>query len=138
MKLITTTVFLWIMVAACHAQDAKLRQQVVGSWADVDCGQLIVKTSISADGKFRTTCKNRKAPDEVMYYDGKWSVSNAMLVSTVTNITGASVTTTNDSGEKVSAKIPVGTTDHYKIVKASANELTLSKDGQATSMTRIK
>lgn len=127
------------VLASCQGQDAKFSKMVVGAWRDSgDCGQLIVTSSLSANGTFRTTCKNRNAPDAVMFYDGRWSVSNAVLVSTVTNITGASVTTTNDLGNRVSAKVPVGTTDHYKIVKATADELTLSKDGQTNLMKRMK
>jgi hypothetical protein len=129
-----------LLHTTCSGQDALLRQQVVGRWTIEYGGQWAVAPTLASDGSFYTSYRkigSGSQTKETIYY-GKWEVSSGFLISTITNISGASIVYTNANGECFTNTVSIGHVARYKIVKADARQLILLKeDGETNSLKRI-
>ena len=113
MRFTHTFILLVLLVSGCHRRDAKLDQQIVGTWTNEGHWSM----SFSSDGSFSS------GPPSLLY-QGTWFTKDGELVSTITNATGTK------------KHEPVGSIDRLRIVRVDAGKLALSsqlafiEDGQ--------
>jgi hypothetical protein len=98
-----------LLVTSCHRRDAKLGQQIVGSWKREGEGGFTM--TIRPEGGFSSGSSS-------VAYQGTWRVKNTELVITLTNATG------------FKQRESVGIVDRMKIVQADDNSLMLEQNGQ--------
>lgn len=105
--------------------DAKLRSRLTGTWTSEGRGT----TTLDPDGTFSSRWTNADAsPMAVWEYDGVWTVTGGICVSTITN--SQSWGTTN--------RVAEGKTDLLRIVALDERELIWEYEGQTNSLTRKK
>ena len=110
---------------ATRSPDAKLRSRLTGTWAIEGRGA----TTLGPDGTFSSRWTNVHAtPMAVWQYDGVWTVTGGVWVSTITN--SQSWGTTNRMAE--------GKTDLLRILALDERELVFESEGQTNSLTRKK
>ena len=92
----STSILLILMVASCahdNPRDAKLREQVVGSWS---CGGS-AKMTCSPDGRWQTLEKSVPGPGMVRT-EGRWSVTDGALITKVEHVYGTNFFPTVNGG----------------------------------------
>jgi hypothetical protein len=105
--------------------DAKLRTRFTGTWAIEGRGA----TTLALDGTFSSRWTNVHAsPMAVWQYQGVWTVTGGVFVSTTTN--SQSWGTTNRTAE--------GKRDLLRIVALDDRELVWESEGQTNSLIRKK
>jgi len=111
--------------SATRSPDAKWRSRLTGTWAIEGKGA----TALGADGTFSSRWTNAHAnPMAAWQYDGVWTVTGGVCVSTITN--SQSWGTTNRMAE--------GRTDLLRILTLDERELVWESEGQTNSLTRKK
>jgi hypothetical protein len=108
-----------------RASDAKLRSRLKGTWEIEGRGA----TTIRHDGTFSSRWTNAHAtPMAVWQYDGVWTVTGGVWVSTITN--SESWGTAN--------RVAEGKTDVMKILAVDERELVLESGDHTNLVTRKK
>ena len=103
MRFTHTFILLVLLASGCHRRDAKLGQQIVGTWTNEGLWSM----SLSSDGSFSSGSPS-------VSYQGTWLTKDGELVTTVTNATGTK------------KHVPVGSIDRSRIVRVDAGQLALS------------
>ena len=113
MRFTHTLILLVLLASGCHRRDAKLDQQIVGTWTNEEHWSV----SFSSDGSFSSGSPG-------LSFQGTWLSRDGELVMTVTNAAGTK------------KHEPVGSIDRLRIVRVDAGQLALSsqlayiEDGQ--------
>src|SRR5438309_131250 len=102
---------------ATRSPDTNLRSRLTGTWAIEGRGS----TTLSFDGTFSSRWTNAHAtPVAVWEYDGIWTVTGGVCVSTITN--SQSWGNTN--------RVAEGKTDVFRILALDEHELVWESEGQ--------
>ncbi len=110
---------------ATQSPDARLRNRLTGTWAIEGRGA----TTLSLDGTFSSRWTNAHAtPVAFWEYDGVWTVTGGVCVTTITN--SQSWGTTN--------RVAEGKTDVLRILALDEREVVWESEGQTNSLIRKK
>jgi hypothetical protein len=110
-----------------NSADLQLKNALIGTWTH-HTNNLSGTINFASDGTFKSGLTNLASnPIHSWQYEGYWTVTDGVCVTTVTK--SESVGTTN--------KPPEGTV-RLKIMKANAENLVWESDSQTISLTRKK
>ena len=125
MKNLLALLFVALLLNGCDRGDAKVRQQLLGTWQKPDGGQI----TLQADGSFHShwTLSLTNTPKEWLY-DGTWSIKDNSVRLAITNA-GARNTTNFEA---------IGTIEHWKIIQLDEKRLTIANTNQTNSFERGK
>jgi hypothetical protein len=107
-----------VLLAGC-SRDARLRKEVAGDWAESSHFNM----TMSPDGSF---VSHWIAPDKSLTYQGTWKIQDGKITTTLTNCIA----------DGYSNFEPIGSVDHYAILRADAIRLVYSNDTQIISFRR--
>jgi hypothetical protein len=110
---------------ATESSDVDLRSRLTGTWVTEGRGV----TTLKLDGTFSSRWTNTHAsPMAIWQYEGIWTVTSGVWVSTITN--SKSWETTNRSAD--------GRTDLFRILALDERKLVWESNGQTNSLERKK
>ena len=107
-----------LLLAGC-SRDARLQEQVVGTWARGEAFEM----TIAADGSFSSVLVS---PPKRVTFQGTWRIENGDLVSTLTNCIAEGITNVE----------AVGSIEHYRILSVDGDSLVYTLEGQEVSLSR--
>jgi len=113
-KIAPEFILLCLLLIGCEGRDAKLSQQVLGTWNDT--GASRGGMAIASDGHFSPIWSKSE-------YRGTWLVNEGVLVMTITNASGPN----NE---------PVGSVDRMRIVEVDSSRLAIEFNGQTNYLER--
>ena len=119
MRFTLTFVLLSLLFIGCSRRDAKLREQITGTWTRD--GKFEMR--LLADGSFVSYWA---LSNKSLTYQGTWKIQDGSMVSTLTNCIAEGTT----NFERV------GSVDHFAIIRADLTDLVYSNSGQMISLTR--
>lgn len=126
MKYTRTFILLGLLLAGCKNYDAKVSQEVVGTWTRGPFSWIetpLFSKTFSPDGSFTTSIGHTNA---LVIYEGTWLVKDGELV----------MTTTNAHGTGYHQPGPVGGVDRAKIIHLDDHQFIYEIAGQTNSLTR--
>jgi hypothetical protein len=112
-----------LLLTACGRPDSQLQRKLVGTWMQGDSFEMTLAPDGNLHSKF-TSNTNDKEFDFV----GTWIASNHFLIVTVTGENGRNWASTNTE--------PVGSIEHFKIIKVDATHLTAGVNGYTNTYVR--
>jgi hypothetical protein len=107
-------ILLCFLLIGCDRRDAKLSQQVLGTWNYA--GAARGGMDIASDGHFSSIWTKSE-------YQGTWVVKEGVLVMTCTNASGPN-------------REPVGRIERFRIVEVDSSRLALECNGQTNCLER--
>ena len=119
MRFTLTFALLSLLFLGCSRRDAKLSEQITGTWTLNDK----FETKLSADGSF---VSHWALSNKSLTYQGTWKIQDGGMVSTLTNCIADGTT----NFERV------GSVDHFAIIRADSTGLVFSNNNQMISLTR--
>ena len=126
MKFTRTFILLGLLLTGCGSHDAKLSQQILGTWTKGPFSWTeppLYSKTFAADGSFTTSIGHTNA---LVIYQGTWLVKDGELVMTTTNAHG---TGNHQPG-------PWGGVDRVKIIRVDERQLDLEFSNQLFTLSR--
>jgi hypothetical protein len=80
MRIHTFIFALALIATGCGGRDAKLRQQIVGTWSVTPSERI----TFLADGSYHDT-HSQVDTTEILAFDGPWTIRDGFLIMTITN-----------------------------------------------------
>ena len=121
MKATFTMAALSLLLCGCGRSDGPLKKEVVGNWSR----DSHFKMTLSPDGSF---VSRWIAPDKNLTYEGTWKIQDRRIKTTITNCVAEGYSITNTE--------PVGSVDHFAIIRADATRLVYSNNNSVISFKR--
>jgi hypothetical protein len=108
-----------LLMTACSHRDAKLREQITGTWAHDDKLEM----RLLADGSFVSYWA---LSNKSLTYQGTWKIQDGGMVSTLTNCIAKGTTNFEQ----------VGSVDYFTIIQIDLTDLVYSNGNQIISLRR--
>lgn len=109
-----------LLLTACERRDTKLREQIIGTWTHGDSGVMTLDSNGSFQSRWTIALTNIT---KEWKYDGAWNVKDGVLICVITN--SSAINSTNS--------VPIGSMEHWKLIRADASHLVLA-NGNETNL----
>jgi hypothetical protein len=110
-------VLLSLLLTGCDRRDARLRQQIVGTWTNEGSGMMV----ITSDGGFSSRWPSHYRTNA---YEGIWRIKDGVLFSMVTNASPSEL------------QSPAGDVEGFKIIRVDDHQLIYRFGGQTITLRR--
>lgn len=112
-----------LSLASADDKDAKLQQQIIGTWARDNTGEMSICTNGSIHSKYSRVYPNMT---KSWNFEGTWQIRDGYCIVTTTNATAIGTT----------KLAPVGSTDRAKIIKLDDKSLVWEIDNETITFNR--